>query len=68
MTPSFDILSNLIYSAQSSDVRLTMVNGKILYENGEYKTLDEEKIKYMSSQIQKRIVGELTELKNKKGE
>ena len=68
MTPSFDILSNLIYSAQSSDVRLTMVNGKILYENGEYKTLDEEKIKYMSSQIQKRILGELAELKNKKGE
>lgn len=66
MTPSFDILANVIYSAQSSDVRLTMVNGKILYENGEYKTLDEEKIKYMASQAQKRILGELAETERNK--
>lgn len=59
MTPSFNIPANIIYSAQSSDVRLTMVNGRILYENGEYKTLDEEKIKYMAREIQQRILGEL---------
>ena len=27
------------------DVCMTMVDGKILYENGEFLTLDEEKIK-----------------------
>lgn len=34
---------NLIYSAQGSDVVLTMVDGTILYENGESPTIDIEK-------------------------
>ncbi len=34
--PQNDLLSNLIYSAKSTDVYLTMVNGKILYENGKF--------------------------------
>jgi 5-methylthioadenosine/S-adenosylhomocysteine deaminase len=34
----------LVYSAQGSDVTMTMVDGKILYENGEYRTLDKDKI------------------------
>lgn len=59
MTPVFDIGANLIYSAQQSDIRLTMVNGRILYENGEFKTLDEEKIKYMAVKAQRRILAEL---------
>ena len=33
-------LSNLAYSAQSSDIILTMVQGKILMENRELKTID----------------------------
>lgn len=40
MYPYNDMESNLVYSAQGSDVRLTMVNGKVLYHNGEYTTLD----------------------------
>ena len=35
----------LAYSAASSDVCLTMVDGRILYENGEFNTLDVEKLK-----------------------
>ena len=35
-------LSNLAYSAQSSDIILTMVQGKILMENREFKTIDLE--------------------------
>jgi len=38
--------SVVAYSARGSDVCLTMVHGKILYENGEHKTLDMEKIRY----------------------
>ena len=34
--PLNNIISNIVYSAKSSDVLLTMVNGKILYENGNY--------------------------------
>jgi 5-methylthioadenosine/S-adenosylhomocysteine deaminase len=34
------------YAAGGGDVCLTMVQGRILYENGEYKTIDMEKVRY----------------------
>ena len=46
LRPIIDEKSLITYSAQSSDVCMTMVDGKILYENGEYLTLDKEKIYY----------------------
>ncbi len=42
MTPEIDLESNLIYAAQGSDVRLTMVDGKVLYRDGVFTTLDRE--------------------------
>lgn len=44
MFPALDKKALLTYSAQSSDVVMTMVDGKILYENGDFKTLDRERI------------------------
>lgn len=46
LRPVIDEKALVTYSAQSSDVCMTMVDGKILYENGEYTTLDKEKIYY----------------------
>ncbi len=46
LRPSFDPLSTLIYTAQGSDVCMTMVDGRILYENGEFFTIDAEKTRY----------------------
>jgi 5-methylthioadenosine/S-adenosylhomocysteine deaminase len=43
--PSRDPATNLVYSNTSSDVLMTIVNGEILYEDGELTTLDEEKLK-----------------------
>ena len=40
MLPCNDMESNLVYSVQGSDVCMTMVNGKVLYHNGVYTTLD----------------------------
>ena len=40
MVPCNDMESNLVYAAQGSDVRMTMVNGKVLYRDGEYTTLN----------------------------
>lgn len=57
MMPDFNALALLAYSAQGSDVCLTMVDGKILYENGEYLTLDAEKIRYEAKAALKRIYG-----------
>lgn len=42
--PCLDPAANLVYAAQGSDVRLTMVDGKVLYRDGAYTTLDKEKI------------------------
>ena len=36
MQPENSILSNIIYSADKTNVKMTMVNGKILYEDGEF--------------------------------
>jgi len=38
--PNNDTVSLLIYSAHGSDVCMTMVDGKILYENGKFTSLD----------------------------
>ncbi len=43
--PMYDAYSMLAYSASSSDVLMTMVDGEVLYQNGEHKTIDVEKIK-----------------------
>lgn len=42
-TPCRDIADMLVYAAQGSDVRLTMVDGKVLYRDGEYATIDKER-------------------------
>ncbi|MBQ6594387.1 MAG: amidohydrolase [Clostridia bacterium] len=44
MYPFFEPMAMLVYSAQASDVCMTMVDGRILYEDGRYLTLDERKV------------------------
>lgn len=46
MTPATDLLTNVIYSAQGNDICLTMVDGKVLYRDGTYPTIDIERVKY----------------------
>ena len=43
--PVYDSCGALVYALGSSNVCMTMVDGKILYENGEYKTIDIERTK-----------------------
>ncbi len=40
MTPQNALEDGQIYSVQGSDVRLTLVDGRVLYRDGEYPTLD----------------------------
>lgn len=49
--PSYGGETTLAYSADASDVRMTMVDGKVLYENGEYQTIDVEKLKYEAKDV-----------------
>jgi len=44
MMPVHDLPAILVYSAKSSDVAMTMVDGRILYEDGEYLTIDRDKV------------------------
>ncbi|MBQ2765591.1 MAG: amidohydrolase [Clostridia bacterium] len=44
--PMYDPYYTVAFSAHENDVYLTMCDGKILYENGEYKTLDVEKLRH----------------------
>ncbi len=55
--PAFDPFPMLVYSAQASDVVMTMVDGKILYENGEYLTIDREKVMFDAKRAVKRLYG-----------
>lgn len=56
MIPAHDVLNNLVFAAQGSDIRLTMVDGEVLYENGEYKTLDIEKVLFEAQQSTRDIL------------
>lgn len=44
LCPTHDYLANLVFAAVGSDVRLTMVAGRVVYRDGEYPTLDLERI------------------------
>ena len=56
LTPNIDPMANLIYAAQGADVVLTMVDGRILYENGAYLTLDRERILFDARKAARRLL------------
>ena len=59
MQPVYNIPKNLVYSGSKSNVIMTMINGKILYRNGEFNVgEDPEKIYTKCESIVKRIISE----------
>ena len=50
MQPVNNIISNIVYSGGKENVRLTMINGKVLYENGEYFIGEDVETIYRSTQ------------------
>ncbi len=59
MTPCHDMINNVVFSALGSDVCLSMVDGKVLYKNGEYTTLDLERIAFDANKSIERILKKL---------
>lgn len=59
MYPDFDVLNNIVYSANKSNVVLTMVDGEVLYKNGEFTTIDVEKMGYEVSKLVRQVVSEV---------
>ena len=60
MQPINNIITNLVYAGNKDNVILTMINGQILYENGEYHIKDKpEDIYRKAEEIAARIEKEL---------
>ena len=53
--PHHNIVNNIVYTAQGSDVIKTVAGGKVLYDRGEYKTIDIEKVGYEIMRIKKEL-------------
>lgn len=53
------MVGHVAYAAQGSDVVLTMVDGAVLYKDGQYLTIDVEKAAFQCEKIRKRSVSEL---------
>lgn len=51
MKPENNFIAALSYSANGSEVDTVMVDGKILYKNGEYMTIDSERVYYEVEKI-----------------
>lgn len=59
MQPVHSLVNNLVYAGQGSDVVLTMVDGRILYREGNYLTLDIERVIHESQTAASDILAEL---------
>jgi 5-methylthioadenosine/S-adenosylhomocysteine deaminase len=57
--PVHDILNNLIYSGSGSDIVMTLVDGQVVYEHGEWPTIDVERAKAETSDAVERMLGAL---------
>ena len=53
MKPSHSVINNLVFSSQGTDVVLTMIDGKVLYKDGNYTTLD---IDALTKEVEKRRI------------
>lgn len=51
LMPNNNIISSLVYSANGSEVETVIADGKILMENRELKTIDEERVYYEMEKI-----------------
>ena len=45
LTPCHSVLSNLVYAAHGSDVRMNMARGRVIYKDGDFLTIDIQRVK-----------------------
>jgi 5-methylthioadenosine/S-adenosylhomocysteine deaminase len=60
LSPSHDYIANTVYAAQASDVELTVVDGNIVYRDGEFPGFDVAEAIEKSKAAAARIAGELS--------
>ena len=59
MNPVENIATEVIYSADGKDVCLTMADGELLYKDGEYMTIDIEKVIFETDKAKQKILSML---------
>ena len=59
MYPVHDLLTNIVFSADGGDIAMTMVDGKILYRDGEYATIDVDKTIFETEKAKANILARL---------
>lgn len=59
MHPIHNLVNNIVYSASSSEIIMTMIDGKVVYENGEYTTIDIEHVIYQAEKSTEKILERL---------
>ncbi|HZK43270.1 MAG TPA: amidohydrolase [Syntrophomonadaceae bacterium] len=59
MIPNYDLMANIVYAAQASDVDTVIIDGQIIMENRIIKTLNEQEVLSRARQIGQRLVGGL---------
>jgi Cytosine deaminase and related metal-dependent hydrolases len=56
LTPVYDVASHLVYAASGKDVKTTIVNGKVLMEEGKVLSLDEQEVIDIAIQRSKELI------------
>ena len=46
LMPRHDVISNLVYAAHGCDVSMNMCRGKVIYKDGEFLTIDIDRVKH----------------------
>ncbi|WP_320992083.1 amidohydrolase [Hungatella sp.] len=59
LIPKHDILANVVYSAQASDIYMTVIDGRVVYKEGEFLTIDRERVQYEADRRVKRICSQM---------
>lgn len=59
MCPADDMPNDIIFSADGKDVCLTMSDGRVLYRDGEYTTIDIEKTRFETVRAKRNILDRL---------
>lgn len=57
--PEHSILNNLLWSASGTDVLMTVSDGKVVYREGEWPTIDVEKAKAETERLKNKILAQL---------
>jgi 5-methylthioadenosine/S-adenosylhomocysteine deaminase len=59
--PTYDVISHLVYVADEQDVTATIVDGQVLMQDGEIRTIDTERVRREANALAARIQAALAE-------